>query len=242
LRFSKIFLKKTGGEYHTSLESDTLQNIYRSIGDVVKGLGSVSVQKGKISKGETINGSLPVDSSIMSFNLVLTWPGSDLDLVLYYPDGNKVICNQSSPSGTDDPDISYIAQDTYEIYKVQGPQQGTWKYDVIGVEVTGQEEDYTLALSAATTIKLGAHTDKLDYDMGEGVRITANFTKDGDRMHRLLQTSRYLTCRRTPWCYLTVAAVCMRGPSTLHNPVTTQSSSKLKEERTLSVRERSNLM
>jgi len=175
----KDISEKTGGEYHTSLESDTLQNIYRSIGDVVKGLGSVSVQKGKISKGETIYGSLPVDSSIMSFNLVLTWPGSDLDLVLYYPDGNKVICNQSSPSGTDDPDISYIVQDTYEIYKVQDPQQGTWKYDVIGVEVTGQEEDYTLALSAATTIKLGAHTDKLDYDMGEGVRITANFTEDG---------------------------------------------------------------
>jgi len=178
VKLLKDISEETGGEYYTSLKSDTLKDIYTRISQSVTGYVQVETQNGKIAKDETITGSLPVDFSIMAFNLALFWPGSDLDLVLYYPDGDKVTLNQSNPNGTDDPDISYISQDTYEIYKVQNPQPGAWNYDIVGVDVTGQKENYTLALSASTTIKLDAHTDKLDYDMGEGVKITANFTED----------------------------------------------------------------
>ncbi len=178
VKILKDISEETGGEYYTSLKSDTLKDIYTRISQSVTGAVQVKTRNGKITVGETISGSLPVDSSIMAFNLALFWPGSDLDLVLYYPDGDKVALNQSNPNGTDDPDISYISQDRYEIYKVQNPQPGAWHYDIVGIDVTGQEENYTLTLSASTTIKLDAHTDKLDYDMGEGVKITANFTED----------------------------------------------------------------
>lgn len=167
----------TNGQYYDVPESNALQDIYNRISLSIKGSSQLEIQKGQISQGQTIAKSMPIDSSIKAFNLVLTWPGSDLDLVLYYPDGSKVPINKSSPSGTADPGISYINQSTYEIYKVLSPQTGTWRYDIIGVDVKNQE-DYTLTLSAATTIRLNAVIDKQDYYPGEDVLITAEFADE----------------------------------------------------------------
>ena len=165
----------TGGKFYSAPDDEALQDIYSTISLNIKGSSQLDKQTGKISQGETLIGSLPVDTSVMAFNLVLVWPGSDLDLVLYYPDGTAVPLNSSSPSGTDDPAISYIAQSTYEIYKVQNPTPGTWRYDIIGVDILNQA-DYTLTLSAATNIMLIASVDKQDYYPGENVHITAEFS------------------------------------------------------------------
>jgi len=167
----------TNGQYYDVQQITALLDIYNRISLSIKGSSQLEVQKGQISQGQTIAKSMPIDSSVKAFNLVLTWPGSDLDLVLYYPDGSKVPINKSSPSGTDDPGISYINQSTYEIFKVLSPQTGTWRYDIIGVDVKNQE-DYTLTLSAATTIRLNVVIDKQDYYPGEDVLITADFSDE----------------------------------------------------------------
>jgi len=168
---------ETDGQFYDAPESKALQDIYNKISLRIKGNSQVDVQTGQIREGQTVAGSVPIDSSVKAFNIVLTWPGSDLDLVLYNPDGSPVVLNQSSLSGTDNPDITYIAQNTYEIYKIQHPQPGTWRYDIIGIDVQNQE-DYTLTLSASTTIRLDAVTNKQDYSLGEDVQITAELSDE----------------------------------------------------------------
>lgn len=165
----------TGGQFYTSPSPESLQDIYNRISQKIKGSSQLTAYTGMIGQGQTISGSLPIDPSVKSFNLVLTWPGSDLDLVLYYPNGNQVLLNQSRSSGTDDPAISFITQKTYEIYKVQNAVAGTWRYDIKGIDVQNQE-DFTLTLSAATTIRVVANPDKMKYNLTDPVQITAQFS------------------------------------------------------------------
>jgi len=196
---------ETDGQFYDAPESKALQDIYNKISLRIKGNSQVDVQTGQIREGQTVAGSVPIDTSVKAFNIILTWPGSDLDLVLYNPDGSPVVLNQSSLSGTDNPDITYIAQNTYEIYKIQHPQPGTWRYDIIGIDVQNQE-DYTLTLSASTTIRLDAVTNKQDYSLGEDVQITAELSDEyggisgayvtanvtmPDLSHEIIQISAY---------------------------------------------------
>lgn len=169
----------TGGRYYHSPSDEDLQGIFIEIYNAVRGLFVVETTRGTINQDDTIERPLNIDPSILYFNLVLNWGGSDLDLDLFYPDGGQVVKNTASLTGTDDPDITYISEATYEMYKVQNPQQGDWKYAITGVDVPQPDYDYTISLSADTTIRLNAHTDKLDYNVGEDVPITAEVT-DGN--------------------------------------------------------------
>ncbi len=162
----------TGGQYYPSPSPESLLDIYNKISLSIKGSSQLDTRTDHIALGETKSGSLPIDASVTAFNVVLTWPGSDLDLVLYYPGGNQIPLNQTSPNGTDDPTISYIAQKTYEVYKVRNVTPGTWRYDILGIDVQN-EEDFTLTLSGITPIRLNASISKQNYEKGESVQINA---------------------------------------------------------------------
>ncbi len=173
----KKIADETGGEFYDAPTNAVLQDIYNRIGQSITGKVQLKEDSGKISQGETLQGAAKVDDSVDFMDFLLTWPGSDLDLVLYYPDGTKVQTDPSSTSGTVDPNITYIPSDTYEIYKVYNAISGNWSYDVYAADVIG-EEDYTLTISASTSTKLSASTDKTDYSTGDIVNVTVELFDD----------------------------------------------------------------
>jgi len=62
--------------------------------------------------------------------------GSDLDLVLYKPDGTKV----DPAVAASDPSIDYIEESTYEFYRVANPDAGIWTMEITAISVpTGEK-------------------------------------------------------------------------------------------------------
>lgn len=165
---------ETGGKYYKAPTAAELQQIYNEIKRVVKKQELIEKREGLISQGESVKDTVTVDSTVKSMDIALSWEGSDLDLILYYPNGTRVELNASTPTGTEDPNIIHREGATYEAYTLINPAPGNWSYEIIAVSVTGFE-NYTLVAAATTTATFSAGSDKDVYYLNEPVKITAVF-------------------------------------------------------------------
>jgi len=171
----KQIASETGGKYIKAEKAEDLLEIYNDLKKIVKKQSTLQKISKTISQGENITQDVMIDPSIRSFDVSVSWQGSDLDLYLYYPNGIQVELNASSPTGTNDPNITYISSSTYELYSVENPVPGRWSYEIIGKQVTGKEK-FTATVAATTEVILSATTDKLEYYLNEPVIIIATFT------------------------------------------------------------------
>ena len=171
----KQIASETGGKYIKAEKAEDLLEIYNDLKKIVKKQSTLQKISKTISQGENITQDVMIDPSIRSFDVSVSWQGSDLDLYLYYPNGIQVELNASSPTGTNDPNITYISSSTYELYSVENPVPGRWSYEIIGKQVTGKEK-FTATVAATTEVILSATTDKLEYYLNEPVIIMATFT------------------------------------------------------------------
>ncbi|RLI82204.1 hypothetical protein DRP04_04485 [Archaeoglobales archaeon] len=171
----KWIASETGGKYIKAEKAEDLLEIYNDLKRIVKKQSTVQKVSGKLSQGESVTQSVSIDPSIRSFEVSVSWQGSDLDLYLYYPNGTRVELNASSPTGTNDPNITYVSTSTYELYTVSNPIPGTWSYEIVAKQVVG-EESFTATVAATTEIMLSASTDKAEYYLNETVTITATLT------------------------------------------------------------------
>lgn len=101
--------------------------------------------------------------------------GSDVDLVLYKPDGSRI---DPSVAATD-PDIEYVAGPTYKFYRVNNPDPGEWNMEITGKDIPAGGEKVTAIVRASTRLSMSLSTDKDQYNQGETVKITASLTEDG---------------------------------------------------------------
>ncbi|OQW91378.1 MAG: hypothetical protein BWK78_04830, partial [Thiotrichaceae bacterium IS1] len=113
------------------------------------------IQKGRLwwylpTPVKTLSGTIQLSQIIPQFVTVttlgpvlfkITWPGSDLDLVITTPSGKTL--TSSSPEVTD-----YYEGDTEEYYLVDSGEQGEWKVEVVGVDVDPAGEPYELTVIA----------------------------------------------------------------------------------------------
>jgi len=113
---------------------------------------------------------VPIDSTTSEATFNLSWQGSDLDLVLYTPDGTKI----DPTTALDDPDVNYVEGDTYEYYTVQNPAPGNWIMEIIAVDVPPEGEEYTTVVEMETNLTLSLLTDKNVYNLNEWVNLLAN--------------------------------------------------------------------
>ncbi|WP_342305153.1 S8 family serine peptidase [Methanolobus sp. ZRKC5] len=165
---------KTGGVYYDAPTSEALQDIYYQIRNLVMNVQELERESGNIAQGESREGTFDVDNSVDEMDVGTSWPGSDLDLILFYPNGSQVLLDSNSQSGTTDSDINFVSSNTYEIYKLRNPPAGVWKYRIDAIEVQGSEP-YTFTVSAVTSTKLLVTMDETEYSTGEFCTITADF-------------------------------------------------------------------
>jgi len=138
---------RTGGKYYFAASSAELQEIYNDISAAITGAQSAGSPEGEISQGEVVEEEVTVDSSIKQITFTLNWGGSDLDLTLRKPDGS--IINPTVAAG--DPNILFISEATYELYRVDNPESGIWTMIIEGVSVSGTET-YVARVTAVSDI------------------------------------------------------------------------------------------
>jgi peptidoglycan/xylan/chitin deacetylase (PgdA/CDA1 family) len=129
-----------------------------------------------IHQSETVPRTVSLDSTVSTATFNVSWEGSDLDLVLYKPDGTKIDSN----SALADPNIKYAERDTYEYYTVSDPNPGNWIMEVSGVNVPPEGEKYTVRVEADTNLALFAFADKPDYELNEQINIKAELVNDAN--------------------------------------------------------------
>jgi hypothetical protein len=139
-----------------------------------------------IHQSETVTHTVSLDSTVNTATFNVSWGGSNLDLVLYQPDGTKIDPN----SALADPNIKYAERDTYEYYTISGPNPGNWIMEVSGVNVPPEGEKYTIRVEADSNLALFAFTDKPDYGLNERINISAQLVNDENSVTGASVTSR----------------------------------------------------
>jgi uncharacterized protein YegL len=131
--FLKQVAHNSGGEYYFAPDAKTLQQIYLKLSEIAKGWLSKASFTGSINLGQTVTaGTVNVSQNTGYLKCLLSWPGSDLDLILLDPNGNKVV-----PGGN----VTYSGSDALpEYYEIQNPMPGTWTIQVYGKDVVGSED------------------------------------------------------------------------------------------------------
>jgi len=125
------------GKYYFAPDGAALQQIYIELSHIMKGWQPVASFSGAVSQGETkAVGTLNVQPKTSLIKVVLSWPGSDLDLILIDPNGN-----QAMPGAG----VIYSGNDALpEYYEVYDPEPGDWTIQIYGKDVTDTTEDYNV--------------------------------------------------------------------------------------------------
>jgi len=133
---------------------------------------------GTIHSSETARHTIPLDSTVSAATFNVSWQGSDLDLVLYRPDGTRV----DPARALVDSRVKYGERDTYEYYTVSQPAAGTWVMVVSSVSVPPQGEKYAITVEGDTDLSLFAFADKPQYRLEERITVRAELAKGETRM------------------------------------------------------------
>ena len=134
-QFLEDLAKAAGGKYYFAPDGTALRQIYIELSHTTKGWQPTASFRGTVSQGETKTvGTLNVQPGTSLIKVILTWPGSDLDLILIDPTGNQTLPGAG---------VIYSGNDTLpEYYEVYDPQPGNWTIQVYGKEITSPDEEY----------------------------------------------------------------------------------------------------
>ena len=160
---------ETGGFYRFAATPDDLLAIYHDIAATVTQEQTVSSTRSSVAQGQTTQTSTMVDSSVVQATFSVSWGGSDLDLTLLRPDGELIDPNAAATN----PDIEYVEEVRYEMYRIGYPMSGIWTMIVAGVNVPVGGEDFVAKLSVVADATLTLSTDEDSYTFPQPIRIIA---------------------------------------------------------------------
>jgi len=128
--FLQEIASKTDGKYFYAPSADKLKSIYEEISQALKGWIRILGFTGVVAQGETaVAGNVGITFGVGSFKVILSWGGSNLDLVLVDPNGVVV---QPGTGG-----VFYSGDTKPEYYEILNPAPGNWTVKVYGKEAVG---------------------------------------------------------------------------------------------------------
>jgi len=128
-----------------------------------------------IGLGETIKNTVSIDESTDYAQFTLSYPGSKLSLYLLYPNGSRVIINESSPTGTMDSNINYSSTYMLEKYIIKSPQSGIWTTEIYGENISNNLEPYTFLISQKSNVSLSLIIDRYEFKVNSSIPLNAFF-------------------------------------------------------------------
>jgi len=133
----------TGGSYVQARTATDVQGVFDVVISQVTGQASVADISGTAKPGMTADFHFILDATIKALSVLLTWPGSDLDLILTSPSGKRVTAKAAGRSA-----------DTYELLRIDEPARGTWTATVRSIDVAAAGEPFRLRASAVTPVRI----------------------------------------------------------------------------------------
>jgi hypothetical protein len=149
---------RTGGIYMQASRPEDLIGAFDIVVGEFSGEGLVFSIDGVIRPGETLSYSVPVDGSLRSMSLRLTWPGSSLSMQVKDPTGR--LAGVDAGSGN-----------TYRIVKVDNAVPGNWSVEVRADQVPNTGEPFQLRAGGPSDVRLIAGLA----NVGAQARFTIGF-------------------------------------------------------------------
>jgi len=150
---------------------------------------------GMISRGEVIASSISIVEGAPELKVVLSWPGSDLDLGVEDPSGRRVGYNPEAEQVVNEiPGAEYSGIGAKpEWIRIPNPEPGEWTISVYGRDVSGDYEIYRI--DVPDTFPPAAVTDlaTVDYTLGSISLVWTSPGDDGNRGTASTYDIRYST-------------------------------------------------
>ncbi len=166
---------ETDGMYFYAPSESQLNQIYNDIVAKILDLDTAKKLTVNMVIDDVVSVPVKIDSTVERSSFSISWPGSNVDLILYKPDGSMV---DSSVAGSD-PNIEYLTGSTYKIYKVTNPEPGEWTMELTATDMPVGGEDVYVTVRAKSTLSMLLSTDKDQYKQGESVKIVADLSDAG---------------------------------------------------------------
>lgn len=125
---------QTGGSYYFSPSASELQEIYAAVTQQTTATEQLMKTFSEtLALGETVGHLIAVDSTVENITFLVSWDSGDtIMLELVTPDGQVI-----SPTNVDIfPNVSYAAESTYALYRVQTPNIGNWTFQITATNIT----------------------------------------------------------------------------------------------------------
>jgi Mg-chelatase subunit ChlD len=168
---------QTGGAYFKAGEAGGLFQSFEAAIVDVNDEQSFFTEQGTMVPEEHRYVTFDVEVGLDRLVSMITWPGSDLDLRLYGPDGQEVAAQRT-------------AADRYEILRVDHPQPGRWRAEIEAVDVPDAGEPFTFAASGPSDVRLVVDAWPDNEDGGDrnlSVRLTGGADLRGLEGHLLVE-------------------------------------------------------
>lgn len=126
-------------------------------------------ESNKIYRDETHSHDIWVDSTISEITFNINWVGSNLDLILYAPSGEKIDPNVAENSSN----IKYCQGDTYKYYNFENPEPGNWTMEITAIDVPPEGEDYLALAGITTNLTFSVSLNGTEFAQNDVIVITA---------------------------------------------------------------------
>lgn len=160
---------ETGGKFSFAGSAADLAGIFTNISAESRGEALITQEQGQVNSGEEVEKTVFVDSFNKSVTFILSWSTGQLQLTLETPSGQSI----SSATALNSPDIEFIAGSSYQIYKIQSPETGVWRIQVLGDVIFGVKDFTVSTLDNSNEVEFNVYSDKDQYMFPEQVLIEA---------------------------------------------------------------------
>lgn len=183
--------ENTGCELREA-SSSNLQEIYNELNQNITGSSTIDKKRGTVGNNSTAKQRFRLDRSVDNTNVrvnIGSSSGSATDastavtandgattVRLLYPNGTVVPLNSSSPTGTDDPSITYNDLGDTTIYQLDDPEPGEWT-----TEIRNQQSSpvsYSSEVTASASATLSARADGREFVNGSTTTVSATLVND----------------------------------------------------------------
>ena len=160
---------RTGGITEIASTAADLQRIMAILFGQAEGGETLLAESGTLRTGEQKSHRFPVEPGMGGLDIQVSWPGSDIDLVVHDPHGNVISTKEAVRAGRG------AEGETYDIIQLKNPAAGEWRVTVKGVQLAAAGEPYDLrVMGRDPAIKTKWQTNVVVPEIGQPYTVSVD--------------------------------------------------------------------
>lgn len=145
-----------------------LSHVYHKINNQVHNISTLFSCNDFLKPGQSLNYKVQVDPNIKNLIFFSNWQGSEVQMVITEPSGEKIIPEEA--------DNRYKKGETYSIFEVES-QPGSWQVELTGSELPPEGEQINFSVSGKSDLYTNVLTFQPEYSRGQNVLIAIEVTE-----------------------------------------------------------------